>query len=91
MYKINIKVQINIKEMKLKQVSEKDFGEYEIEVDDELYSVAEQIQKIANCDFPIIITNEGKELRVCYKAKERQVGERDTHRYMIKIEKISYL
>lgn len=77
--------------MKLKQVSEKDFKEYEYEVDDELYSVAVNIQKIANCDMPIIVSNEGKELRVCFAATERIPGEHDTHRYMIKIEKIPYV
>lgn len=77
--------------MKLKQVSEKDFKEYEYEVDDELYSVAVNIQKIANCDMPIIVTKEGKEARVQFKAKDRYPGEKDTHRYMIKIEKIPYV
>jgi len=76
--------------MKVKQINEKDFKEYDIEVADELYSVAEDIQKISNCDMPIIVTKNGKEVRVQFKAKDRYPGERDTHHYIVKIEKIPY-
>jgi hypothetical protein len=77
--------------MKITQTNEKDFKDYEIEVDDELYIVAEQIQKIANCNMPIVATKNGKELLVRFAAKDRHPGERDTHSYIVRIKKIPYM
>lgn len=76
--------------MKVKQISDKTFKEHIIDVDDELYESALKIQSISELDIPLIVSEDGKSINVLFKGGEREVGERDTHKYIVKITKQEY-
>ena len=74
---------------KIKYTRASDFKEYELDVDDEFYSVVEEIHNLTNKSTPIIVSNDESKLIVIYE-KGREIGERDTHSYSITISKIPY-
>jgi len=77
--------------MKIKQTRESDFKEIEIDVEDELYNVAEEVREyFATNMIGIIVSEDGEKLSIRHQVKDRYPGERDTHAYKITIEKIKY-
>jgi len=76
---------------KINYVSEKDFKEIEIEIEDEFYNVAEEIREyFDNNGFGIIYNETDNSLNINYQPIPRHVGEKNTHEYLIKITKIPY-
>jgi len=81
--------------MDIKHISEEDFKEIIITVDDELYHIANSIHKhipkmkYEVNEFPIMCSSDGQKLFIS-KSFPREVGEKDTHRFKITIEKIPY-
>ena len=78
--------------MKIKQTNEKDFKEIEIEIDDELYNVAEDVREYLDSNMTgLIVSEDGVKIFVRHQAKDRFAGEKDTHAYKITIEKIKQI
>jgi len=77
--------------MEIKQTSEKDFKEKTIIVDDELYKLAETVYEYFDTNMTgFFFSEDGKKIKIRHQVKERYPGEKDTHAYIITVEKIPY-
>ena len=75
---------------KIKYISEKDFKENEIEIEDDFYNVAEEMRKyFDNNKLGIIYSEADNSLNITHQLP-RKIGEKDTHSYQIKITKIPF-
>lgn len=73
----------------LEHTRESDFKTIEVNISDEFFEVAEEIYDLTNKELPIMVSEDGKSIKIRYE-KERKIGEKDTHAYLIEIKKIDF-
>ena len=84
--------------MKIKLIRESDFNEIEVDVSTEHYTVAQNVYDEFGTNTGIMssiekkpgimVSEDGKKMKVYHKVKNRIPGEQDSHAYLITIEKI---
>lgn len=75
--------------MVLEHIREKDFKKIEVNVNDELYYLADEVSEYFATDTTGLIPSEdGKKVFIRHQTQDRYPGEIDTHSYKITIEKI---
>ena len=77
--------------MIIETTSSETWEKIKVDVADELYEVSESVREYFETNMTgLIISDDGKKIAVRHQVKPRFPGEKDTHAYIITIEKIPY-